>query len=201
MNIVNMRPDGLTSPATTLTLGPKIEPVGHLIIIYPNTHVKQEWCETSRKYLRKWLKTWIIICFGAQNDPEIGPLSPIFNIPLKIAPIGLLPKTDTKPVKQFWENDQRPEKIPKFRGPKSLWGPYSPHILKYLQWACEAILKWNQWKRFEKVIKDKNFDLLWGPKWLRNWAFETHIVHLSESSSNRHIEQDWCESRGKFFAE
>ena len=30
----------------------------------------------------------------------------------------------------------------------------------------------------------------------KNWAFEAHIVHISESSSNEHIKQDWCESRG-----
>ena len=33
---------------------------------------------------KKWLKTWIMIYFGAQNDPEIGPLRPIFNTPLKV---------------------------------------------------------------------------------------------------------------------
>ena len=33
---------------------------------------------------KKWLKTWILIYFGAQNDPEIGPLRPIFNKPLKV---------------------------------------------------------------------------------------------------------------------
>ena len=53
----------------------------------PNKHVKQEGCETSRKYLRKWLKIWIMFYFEAQNDLEIGALSPIFNTPLKVAQI------------------------------------------------------------------------------------------------------------------
>ena len=47
-------------------------------------------CKTRRmwnqwKNLRKWLKTWIMFYFRAQNDPEIGPLRPIFNTPLKVA--------------------------------------------------------------------------------------------------------------------
>ena len=35
---------------------------------------------------------------GAQNDPKIGPLEPIFNTSLKIAPIDMHTKTDAKPV-------------------------------------------------------------------------------------------------------
>ena len=54
-------------------------------------------------------KTWIMIYLGAQNDPESGPLGPIFNIPLKVAQIDMYTKTDAKPAKNFWENDQRPE--------------------------------------------------------------------------------------------
>ena len=57
----------------------------------------------------------------------------------------------------------------------------------------------NQWKLFEKVTKHQNFDLLWGPEWPRNWTFGAHIVHISESSPNGHIKQDWSESTGNFF--
>ena len=32
-------------------------------------------------------------------------------------------------------------------------GPYSAQRWKYLQWACEAILMWNQWNLFEKVTE------------------------------------------------
>ena len=42
-----------------------------------------------------------MICFETQNDPEIGPLRPIFNTPLKVAQIGMLTKTGGKPVKTF----------------------------------------------------------------------------------------------------
>ena len=56
----------------------------------PNEHVKQEWCETKWFFfLRKWLKTSIVICFGAQNDLEIGPLRPIFYISLQVAQIDI----------------------------------------------------------------------------------------------------------------
>ena len=51
--------------------------------------------------------TWIMIYLGAQNDPEIGPLGPIFNTPLKVAQIDMYDKTDAQPVGIFWENDQR----------------------------------------------------------------------------------------------
>ena len=54
-----------------------------------NKHVKPEGCETSVKYLGKWLKTWIMLYFGGQNDPEIGLLRPIFNTPLKVAQIDM----------------------------------------------------------------------------------------------------------------
>ena len=48
------------------------------------------------------------------------------------------------------------------------------------------------------MAKHESFDLLLGPKWPRNWASESHIVHTSESSSKEHIKQDWCASRGNF---
>ena len=90
-----------------------------------------------------------MINFGAQNDPESGPLKPIFNTPLKVAHIDMYTKTDVKPVDNFLENDQRLEFLlilgPKVAQQLGLWGPNSPHIEKYLQWACEAILMWNQW--------------------------------------------------------
>ena len=47
--------------------------------------------------------------FGAQNDPKIGPLRPIFNTPLKLAKIDMYTKTDVKPVENLWENYQRLE--------------------------------------------------------------------------------------------
>ena len=49
---------------------------------------------------------------------------------------------------------------------------------------------WNQWKIFEKIF--------WVPKWHRNWASAADIQHTSKSSSNWHINQDWCETSGKF---
>ena len=81
-------------------------------------------------------------------------------------------------------------------GPKI--GPLRP-IFQYLQWACEAIMMWNQWKLFEKVTKVQNFDILWGPKWPKNWAFEAHIVHISESCSNDHKKARLMWIQGKLF--
>ena len=127
------KPDIVTSSAATLTLGPEIG--AHNWNTHkstPNEHIKQEWCETIGKYLIKWLKTWIMIYLGAQNDPEIGSLGPIFSTPLKLAQIDMYTKTDAKPVEKFWENYQRPEFWliwgPKVAQKLGLWGPYSPHI-------------------------------------------------------------------------
>ena len=165
-----------------------------------NEHVKQYWCETSGNFLRKWPKTWILTCFGGQNGSKIGgPLRPIFHTLLKVL-VSMWSNTDVKPVKTFWENDQRPEfwlvlgakMVPKL----GLWGPYSTHRWKYM-WACEAILMWNQRKLFEKMTKDLNFDLLWGPKWFQNWASEAHIPHTAESTCE-HVKQYWCETSENF---
>ena len=152
---------------------------------------------------RKLPATGIFTYFGAQSGPKIGPLRPIFSTHLKVLAMSMWSNTDAKPVKTFWENDQRPEFLlilgPKMAPKLGLWGPYFTHHWKYLQWVCEAILMWNHRKLFEKVTKVQNFDLLWGPKWPTNWAFEAHVVHISESNSIEHTKQDWCEFRGKHF--
>ena len=105
-------------------------------------------------------------------------------------------KNTGEPVNTFWENDQGHEFWliwgPKMDPKLDLGGSYSTHRWKYLQWACEAILMWRQWKPFEKATKVQNFYLLGfqnGPK----------IAPLKpESTSNEHIKQEWCESRGNF---
>ena len=129
------RPDGLTSSAASGNT--HWNTPQHT----PNKHVKQEGCESSGKYWRKWLKTLIMFYFWDQNNLKIEPVRSIFN------------KTDAKPEETFWENVQRPEFVlilgPKVALKLDVWGPYSPHIWKYLQWAWEAILMWNQWKIFE----------------------------------------------------
>ena len=60
------RPDGLTSSiasGSTPWNTPK-----H----FPSKHVKQEGCETSGKYLRKWLKTWLMFYFGPKMTQKLG---------------------------------------------------------------------------------------------------------------------------------
>ena len=85
-----------------------------------------------------------------------------------------------------------------FKWPKTkiffIWGPKNraseAHILhtsRSTHEACENFLR--KWPNTRILT-------LWGPKWPRNWAFEDHIVHISESSSNEHIKQEWCESKG-----
>ena len=73
-----------------------------------------------------------MINLGTQNDPEIGPLGPIFNMLLKVDQIDMNTNTGAKPVEKFWENDKRPEFLlilgPKVAPKLSLCGPYSPHI-------------------------------------------------------------------------
>ena len=72
--------------------------------------------------------------------------------------------TDVKP-KEIFLQMTRDRNFLLILGPKvaqklGLWGPYSPHIKKYSQWSCEAILMWNQWKPFEKVTEHQNYYLL-----------------------------------------
>ena len=43
----------------------------------------------SVENIEKLLKTWIMSYFGAQNDPEIGPLSPMININVKVDQIDM----------------------------------------------------------------------------------------------------------------
>ena len=109
----------------------------------PNKHVKQEWYETNGKYLRKWVKTWIMIYFRAPNDPGIEPLRPIFNTPPKVAQIDMYTKTDAKPVENFWESNKRKPScwlILALLGPKrdrkfGLQGPFFTHTWKYPRYA------------------------------------------------------------------
>ena len=64
----------------------------------------------------------------------------------------------------------------------------------YLQWACEALLMWNQWNLCEKMTKDLNCNLFWDPKWPQNWTSEAHIPHTGECTYNEHVKQYWCET-------
>ena len=185
MFLDHKRPDGLTS-STARGNTPWNTPN-----YTPNKHVKQEGCETSGKYLRKWINIRIMFYFGAQYDFEIGPLRPIFNTPLKVAQIDIYTKTHEKPVENCWENDHIPEFLlilgPKVARKLDLWGPYSPHIYMYLQWASDVIQMWNQWKLFEKMAEGLNFNLMLWPKMVPKSAAEVHIPHTAESTCNEHV--------------
>ena len=62
--------------AATLTLGREkclwgISWFRNTIESTPGKHVKQ-WCDNSGPYLRKWLKTWIVIYFGIKMTCILG---------------------------------------------------------------------------------------------------------------------------------
>ena len=153
-----------------------------------------------------WENDWrpeSMINFGAQNDPEIGPLRPIFNAPLKIAQIDKYTKTDVNPVKTFWENDQRPE-FSLILGPKviqklGLWGAdilntskstCNEHVKQYWCVTSENILrKWPNTRIFTYFGAQNDPEI----EPLRP------ILYTSlKSSSKEHIKHDWCETRGNF---
>ena len=50
---------------------------------------------------------------------------------------------------------------------------------------------------FEKMTKNLNHVLFWGPKWPQNWDSRDDIQHISTSTSNWHVNQFWCESSEK----
>ena len=138
--------------------------------------------------MRKWPKTGIFSYFVTQRGPKFGRMRPIFSTHIKVLAISTWSNTDVKPMKTFWENEQRPE-FWLILGPKmalklDLYGIYSTHSWTYLQWACEAILIWNQWKLFEKVTKVQNFDLLWDSKWPQNMGLWGLSFTCLQNSSN-----------------
>ena len=74
-----------------------------------------------------------------------------------------------------------------------LWGAYMPHTTES---TCSV---WNNTdvkavKTFWET-KVQNFDLRWGPKWPKNWNFEAHIVHISESSSELQVRPVWTQRK------
>ena len=123
--------------------------------------------------------------FWGPKWPEIGSLRPIFNTPIKVAQIKMYTKTDTKPMGICLENSQRLEYLLIYGAQSGLQiEPLRPIFSTFLTIICKRA---RMWKLFEKVTKHQNVDLLWGPKWPRNWAFEAHIIRISERSSNEHV--------------
>ena len=100
-----------------------------------------------------------------------------------------------KTSRKFWENDQNPEFWGVKSGPKIR--PLRPIFCTHLK--VLAIRMWsninvNSVKTFWESDQTPEFWLTLG---LINWAFEAHVLLISESSSNQHIKRDWCESRAK----
>ena len=61
--------------------------------------------------------------------------------------------------------------------------------------ACKKIIMWNQCE----VTEDLNYDLFLSPKWPGNLASEVDIQQTSKSSSNWHVNWDWCRTSGICF--
>ena len=113
-----------------------------------NWHVNQDWCETSGNVFLENDQMAGIFTYSTQCGPKIWLLMPIFSTPLKVLAMSMWSNTDVKPVKTFWESNQKEE-----------------------------------------------FWLIWGPK---NWAFEAHIVHITESSCNGHKNKTGVNSEETF---
>ena len=185
----------------------------------PNKHVILERCETSGKYLKKWMTNDLNhVLFGAQNDPEIGlwdrhfhlfwaqsglkirPVRSIFSIHQRVLAMSMWSNTAVKPGKTCFEEMTKDLNFTNFgaqNGPKigSLRSIFLTS-LKVLAMSMWNNTMWNMLKLFEKVTKIQNFDLFWVQNDQKNWAFETHIFHIYDSSSNEQMKQDWYESSG-----
>ena len=69
----------------------------------PNKHVKQEWCETSGKYLTKMTEDLNDDLFWGPKWPGNWASEANIYTPLNIPQIDMLTKTDGKPVENFWK--------------------------------------------------------------------------------------------------
>ena len=98
-----------------------------------------------------------MIYLGAQNDPEIGPLGPIFNIPPKVPQIDIYNKTDAKPLKNVWENNQRPE----------FWA-YEAHILNTSKSTCN--------EHVEQYCCET------GENFLRKWSNTRNLTYFGDQN-------------------
>ena len=133
---------------------------------------------------------------------KTGPLRPMFSTHLKVLAISMWSNNDVKPVKTFWENDQDLN-FDLFWGPKwsQNWASdaHNPHTTESIcnehvkQYWCETSENFlRKWPKSRILIY---FGVQNGPK----IAPLRPILNISlKSSSNEHIKQDCCESRGNF---
>ena len=119
----------------------------------------------------------------------------ILHTSIIIFAMGMWSNTDVKPVKTFIENDQRPDCFTYFGPTIGLLRPIFHTSLKVLAMSMRNN-DVKPVKTFSESDQREDFWLIWEPKWTKNLAFEADIVHFSESSSNEHIKQDWCEPSG-----
>ena len=119
--------------------------------------------------------------WGAQSDPKIGPLSPMFSTPLKVLTMSMWSNTDMKPVKTFGENDQRLE----FWLSGSKIGPLRP-ILYTSKSSYNGYVKqcWSETigNFLRKWLKTTSLYLFGGPKFGHLGPYYTHLWKYSSMS-------------------
>ena len=76
------------------------------------------------------------------------------------------------------------------------------HILHTFKSICNEHVKQYCCETSENFLRKwpntRNLTNFGAQKRPTNWDFAAHIFHISENSSNKHIKQDWCESRANF---
>ena len=156
----------------------------------PNKHVKQDWCQTSGKFLRKWPKTRIFTYLGAQSGPKIGPLGRLYS-PLIYKYLhracdrcesrgNLLTKYSKTWILTHWEAKKRPKN-------SGLSCPSFTRLQIYLQWACKSSFKWIQQNLFKIMDEKLYIDLFChylGPKRVQKFSPQSHFSHTPESIHN-----------------
>ena len=162
-----------------------------------NWHVNQDRCKTTGKFLRKWPKTWILLFWGPKWPKKEAHL-----LYTSKKNCSMWSNTDMKHWKLFEKMtiDQNFDFLGAQNRPKI--GPLRPIFhtpLKVLAMRMWSNTDMQPVKTFWESDHRTEFLLTFGPKMAKNWAFMAHIVHISESRSNEHIKQDWCESRGSIF--
>ena len=174
--------------------------IQHISKSSSNWHVNQDWCKTNGNFLKKWPKTRIYTYLGTQSDPKIGLLMPIYS-------------THLNKFASMWSNIlgnqwKLFEKITKDQNFHVFWDPKWPQSgplkpifhkpLKVLAMCMWSNIDVKPVKTFWECDQSPKFWVTLGPKWPKKLPFEAYIVHISISSSNEHIKQDWCKSRGNF---
>ena len=162
---------------------------------YPNKHAKQEWCEAHRKYWKKLLKTWTMIYLGSQNDPENWASEANIQHASKSSSNWHVHEDWCETSGKFFEKMTKDRNFYLFWSPKwsQNWSSDAQILHTSKSTRNEAIVTPYQWKFLRKWPNTRILTYFGAPKGPE--IGPQNIVHISESSFDEHIKQDWCESR------